>query len=63
MKYILSIFLLFGVVSMVGCVTKPTPHKTRVNIVEPIQTRGNVVVETRGNITRIYPRKIESEVQ
>lgn len=57
--FILALFSLF----LIGCSTTPPTLKTQVNIVEPIggNNKSSIVMETQGNITRIYSKQIEDK--
>lgn len=48
--FILALFALF----LMGCSTTPPTPKTEVLSIAPIGSTKQVIIETKGNVTRIY---------
>ena len=57
MRYLFLLTITF----LVGCSSSPKAPKTETIIISPIGSSSRTVVETTGNLTRIYSIKKESQ--
>jgi PBP1b-binding outer membrane lipoprotein LpoB len=59
MKRFIAIFICL--IFLVGCSTTAPTMKTEVNVIEPLNDQSHIVIETKGNVTRVYSIKNQEE--